>query len=188
MDPKTVQKRSFSPTHCFCTSPGICRRLRPEVLSQTPKKKTFFDPRSYSKRPSHALEKVLTNETPGKHHRGARHRCWRTLWPCSRATPIACSTWRSHFRDFRSHSADPPALPANEARFDALRRFPVVVAILRHLPTRTAGIKNRVSKHFRNNRGQLGPRNTQLLTQPRQSAHVLRYHDEPVFDKLTNGP
>ena len=62
-----VSKRSknwpFSPTHCFYTFPGICRRFWPEVLSQTPKN-VVFDPRSYSKCPNHALEKVLTNETP----------------------------------------------------------------------------------------------------------------------------
>ena len=62
-DRKTIQKRSFFPTHCFYTSPGICRRFRPKVLSQTPKN-AVFDPRSYSKGPNHALKKVLTNETP----------------------------------------------------------------------------------------------------------------------------
>ena len=39
--PKTVQKRSFFPTSCFHTFPGICQRCRPEVLSQTAKK-CFF--------------------------------------------------------------------------------------------------------------------------------------------------
>ena len=55
----------FFPTHCFCTLlPGNCRRFRPKVLSQTPKK-ALFGQRSYSKGHNHALEKVLTNETPG---------------------------------------------------------------------------------------------------------------------------
>ena len=64
VDPKTVRKRPFFPTHCFYTSPGICRRFWPEVLTQTPKN-AVFQPRSYSKGPNHALEKVLTKETPG---------------------------------------------------------------------------------------------------------------------------
>ena len=52
MVPKTVQKKSFFPTHCFFnTFPGICR-------------KAFLGPRSLSKGPNHALEKVLTKETP----------------------------------------------------------------------------------------------------------------------------
>ena len=64
MDRKKVRKRPCSPTHCFYVSPGICRRFRPKVLSQTPKN-AVFDPRSQSKGPNHALKKVLTNETPG---------------------------------------------------------------------------------------------------------------------------
>ena len=40
-DPKKVQKRTFFPTHCFYTSPGIYRRFRSKVLSQTPKKSLF---------------------------------------------------------------------------------------------------------------------------------------------------
>ena len=32
----------FSPTHCFYTFPGICRRFRQKVLSQTPKKRLFW--------------------------------------------------------------------------------------------------------------------------------------------------
>ena len=63
MDRKKVRKRPFSPTHCFHVSPGICRRFWPEVLTQTPKN-VVFRPRSYSKGPNHALEKVLTKETP----------------------------------------------------------------------------------------------------------------------------
>ena len=63
MDRKKVRKRSFFPTHCFYTFPGICRRFWPEVLTQTPKN-AVFRPRSYSKGPNHALEKVLTKETP----------------------------------------------------------------------------------------------------------------------------
>ena len=62
-DPKTVQKRSFSPTHCFYTFPGIYRRFWPEVLPQTPKN-TFIGPKSCSKGPNHALDKVPTSETP----------------------------------------------------------------------------------------------------------------------------
>ena len=58
-----VQNWSFSPTHCFHVSPGICRRFWPEVLTQTPQN-AVFRPRSYSKGPNHALEKVLTKETP----------------------------------------------------------------------------------------------------------------------------
>ena len=62
-----VQKRSengnFSQTHCFHISPGIGRRFRPKVLFQTPQKALFY-PRSCSKGPSHALEKVLSSETP----------------------------------------------------------------------------------------------------------------------------
>ena len=61
-----LRKRPFFPTHCFYVSPGICRRFSPQVLFQTPKK-ALFRPRSYSKGPNHALEKVLTNETPGIH-------------------------------------------------------------------------------------------------------------------------
>ena len=34
---KKVQKRSFFPTPCFDTFPGICRRFRPKVLSQKTK-------------------------------------------------------------------------------------------------------------------------------------------------------
>ena len=64
MDRKKVQNWPFSPTHCFYVSPGICRRFWPEVLTQTPKN-AAFRPRSYSKAPNHALEKVPTNETPG---------------------------------------------------------------------------------------------------------------------------
>ena len=63
-DRKKVQKWPFSPTHCFYVSPGICRRFWTEVLTQTPKN-AVFRPRSYSKGPNHALEKVLTKETPG---------------------------------------------------------------------------------------------------------------------------
>ena len=66
VDPKKVQNWPFAPTPCFYTSPGICRRFWPEVLTQTPKNAVFY-PRSYSKGPNHALEKVLTNETPGMH-------------------------------------------------------------------------------------------------------------------------
>ena len=39
--------------------PGICRRFRQKILSQTPKK-NFLGPRSYSK----GWKKVLTSETP----------------------------------------------------------------------------------------------------------------------------
>ena len=63
-DRKKVQNWPFSPTHCFYVSPGICRRFWTEVLTQTPKN-AVFRPRSYSKGPNHALEKVLTKETPG---------------------------------------------------------------------------------------------------------------------------
>ena len=63
-DRKKVQNWPFSPTHCFYVFPGICRRFWPEVLTQTPKN-AVFRPRSYSKGPNHALEKVLTKETPG---------------------------------------------------------------------------------------------------------------------------
>ena len=49
----------FSQRIVFYTFPGICRRFRPEVLSQTPKN-GLFGPRSHSKGPNHALEKVLT--------------------------------------------------------------------------------------------------------------------------------
>ena len=63
-DRKKVQNWPFPPTHCFYVSPGICRRFWPEVLTQTPKN-AVFRPRSYSKGPNHALEKVLTKETPG---------------------------------------------------------------------------------------------------------------------------
>ena len=45
MDRKKVRKRPFSPTHCFYVSPGICRRFRPKVLSQT-FKNAVFRPRS----------------------------------------------------------------------------------------------------------------------------------------------
>ena len=45
MDRKKVRKRSYFPTHCFYTSPGICRRFWPEVLTQTPKN-AVFRPRS----------------------------------------------------------------------------------------------------------------------------------------------
>ena len=60
---KKVQNWSFFPTHCFYVFPGICRRFWPEVLTQTPKN-AVFRPRSYPKGPNHALEKVLTKETP----------------------------------------------------------------------------------------------------------------------------
>ena len=53
----------FSQRIVLHISPGIGRRFRPKVLSQTPKK-ALFGQRSYSKGPNHALEKVLTNETP----------------------------------------------------------------------------------------------------------------------------
>ena len=46
----------------FYTFHGICRHFRPEVLHQTPKK-AFLGPRSYSKDPNYALEKVLNSET-----------------------------------------------------------------------------------------------------------------------------
>ena len=65
--PKTVRKRPFSPTPCFYTSPRICRRFWPEVLTQTPKNAVFL-PKvliQTKKGPNHTLEKVLTNETPG---------------------------------------------------------------------------------------------------------------------------
>ena len=62
VDPKKVQNWPFCPTHCFYVSPGICRRFWTET--QTPKN-AVFRPRSYSKGPNHALEKVLTKETPG---------------------------------------------------------------------------------------------------------------------------
>ena len=64
-DPKKVQNWPFSPTHCFHVFPGISRRFWPEVLTQTPQN-AVFHPKSYSKGPNHALEKVLTKETPGK--------------------------------------------------------------------------------------------------------------------------
>ena len=63
MDPKKVQTRPWFPTQRFYTLPGIYRRFRPKVLSQTPTN-AFLDQRSHSKAPNHALEKVLTNETP----------------------------------------------------------------------------------------------------------------------------
>ena len=56
--------RSFSPTHCLCNTLGIYRRFPPRVIFQTPRK-ALFHPRSRSKSPNHAMEKVLTNETPG---------------------------------------------------------------------------------------------------------------------------
>ena len=60
-----VQNWSFSPTHCFLRSPWDL----PTILARGPRPKRpktpFFRPRSYSKGPNHALEKVLTNETPG---------------------------------------------------------------------------------------------------------------------------
>ena len=62
--PKRSENSNFSRRIVVLyTFPGICRRSRPKVLSQTPKN-AFVDPRSYSKGPNHALEKVLTNETP----------------------------------------------------------------------------------------------------------------------------
>ena len=70
----------------FYVFPGICRRFWPEVLTQTPKKNVVFRPRSYSKGPNHALEKVLTNETPGM-----CRTCWsalqKTVGRCGHAQP-----------------------------------------------------------------------------------------------------
>ena len=83
VDPKKVQNWPFSPTHCFYVSPGICRRFWPEVLTQTPKN-AVFRPRSYSKGPNHALEKVLTKETPGIYL--VRSRCG-LLFSNARAKP-----------------------------------------------------------------------------------------------------
>ena len=45
VDPKKVQNWPFFPTHSFYTSPGICRRFSPEVLTQTAKN-VIFRPRS----------------------------------------------------------------------------------------------------------------------------------------------
>ena len=60
--PKGLKTVIF-PDALFYTFPGICRRFRPKVPSQTPKN-AFLGRRSHSKGPHHALEKVLTNETP----------------------------------------------------------------------------------------------------------------------------
>ena len=59
MDKKKRSKNG----HFSDTFAGICRRFRPKALFQTPKN-AFLGPRSHSKGPNHALEKVLTSETP----------------------------------------------------------------------------------------------------------------------------
>ena len=61
--PKKVRKQPFSPTHCFNAFPTSCWRFPTWVLVRTPKKALFYR-KSYSKGPTHALEKVLTKQTP----------------------------------------------------------------------------------------------------------------------------
>ena len=62
MDRKKVRKRPVFPTHCFLHFPWDL----PTIFARGPipkrPKKALFCPRSYSKGPNHALEKVLTNE------------------------------------------------------------------------------------------------------------------------------
>ena len=58
---KTIQKRSFSPAHCFHTFPGIYRRFRPKVLSQTPHAAVFLVLRA--PRPSACLVRLLLAAT-----------------------------------------------------------------------------------------------------------------------------
>ena len=61
--PKKVQNWQFFPNALFLRFPWDL----PTILARGPNpnpKTPFFYPRSYSKGPNHALEKVLTNETP----------------------------------------------------------------------------------------------------------------------------
>ena len=66
MDPKNkVRKRPFSPTHCVYIFPTCCRRFPTWGPIPNAQESTLFHQKSYSKDPNHALENVLTNETPG---------------------------------------------------------------------------------------------------------------------------
>ena len=62
---QNVRKRSFSPTHCFFLhfSLGFTDVVGQRSYPKRPKRH-FVCPRSCSKGPDHALEKVLTCETP----------------------------------------------------------------------------------------------------------------------------
>ena len=74
--PQNFRKRPFSPTHCFYTFPGICRRFRPKVLFQTPK--NAFLGRS-------PIPKVLImrwkRSQPAKHHVFCAHNPQNVLGP-----------------------------------------------------------------------------------------------------------
>ena len=94
---KTVQKRSFSPTHCFYTFLGNLQTFSAEGPIPNAPKRRFFYPRSCSKGPNHALEKVPNQRNTryvlfskifynGKHFssEGAQNRhehvpCWALL-------------------------------------------------------------------------------------------------------------
>ena len=84
--PRT-EKRSkighFSQRIVFTFPLGFADDFGPKVLSQTPKN-AVFRPRSYSKGPNHALEKVLTKETPG------------IDYSVSRRARYVQNTWKRH--------------------------------------------------------------------------------------------
>ena len=61
--PKKRPKTTIFPDALFLHLLGFTDIFRPQVPSQTLQKAPFY-PRSYSKSPNHALEKVLTSETP----------------------------------------------------------------------------------------------------------------------------
>ena len=58
---QTSENSHFSPTHCFYIVLGICRRFPTSGPIPNGKKCLFLGPRSYSKGPDHAFQKVLTS-------------------------------------------------------------------------------------------------------------------------------
>ena len=63
---KSSENGHFSRRICLHMFPMFAYVIRQRVLIQTPKNASFFAEGSHSKGPNHALEKVLTNETPSK--------------------------------------------------------------------------------------------------------------------------
>ena len=64
MDRKHPKTAIFPDALFFYTSPGICRRFPTSGPIPNAPKRHFFYRRSYTTGPNHALEKVLTTETP----------------------------------------------------------------------------------------------------------------------------
>ena len=91
MDAKEGPKTAFSPspTHCFTLPMGFTDVFGRKALFQAAKN-ALLGPRSESKGPNHALEKVPTNETPciREDHfvMGEKSRVWAGSWTtCERS-------------------------------------------------------------------------------------------------------